>query len=181
MPWPDPSAVDNPTVRGVIKSAHLDAVNEALDYLFEHALGSDEEWTTYTPALTAATTSPTLGSGSSAVGRYFKQGRKVTFWARITFGTSGVAAGSGAYRFGLPVNADTTYLERRGMHFEAQDSSASAYLTHGFASIGASSYAHLFYGAAFPSGSLSQVSNSVPWTWAASDRIDLWGTYESTV
>lgn len=57
----------------------------------------------YTPALTAPTTNPTLGSGSSAVGEYEKFGDWVVGTGEIVFGASGVAAGSGFYEISLPV------------------------------------------------------------------------------
>jgi hypothetical protein len=68
---------------------------------------SDGQLQTYTPALTAPTTNPTLGSGSSVVGRYVRGGRMVTVWVRIGFGSSGVSAGSGQYTVSLPVAAST--------------------------------------------------------------------------
>lgn len=60
-------------------------------------------YTSYTPTLTAITTPPTLGTGSSAVGYYKRLGRWVRGKAVITFGTSGVVAGSGYYGLLLPV------------------------------------------------------------------------------
>ena len=57
----------------------------------------------WVPVLTAVTTNPTLGTGSSATGRYTENGKLVQGWARILFGTSGTAAGSGEYRISLPV------------------------------------------------------------------------------
>ncbi len=56
----------------------------------------------YTPALTATTTNPTLGTGSVATGRYFQFGKFVIANFAIKFGTSGTNAGSGAYRVSLP-------------------------------------------------------------------------------
>lgn len=67
-------------------------------------------WTSWTPALTAATTNPTLGTGSSVDGRYFQIGKLVIASFTIQFGTSGFSAGSGEYRVSLPVAADTTNL-----------------------------------------------------------------------
>ena len=67
-------------------------------------------WTSWTPALTAATTNPTLGTGSSIAGRYCQIGKLVIASFTIQFGTSGTNAGSGEYRLSLPVAADTTNL-----------------------------------------------------------------------
>ena len=58
-------------------------------------------WTSYTPVL-AATTNPVLGTGGSAVGRYTKHGKVVTFSTSITFGTSGFTSGDGPWTVSLP-------------------------------------------------------------------------------
>ena len=65
-------------------------------------------WANWTPALTATTTNPTLGTGSVATGRYFQLGKLVVANFKIQFGTSGTSAGSGAYRVSLPVACSTT-------------------------------------------------------------------------
>ena len=62
----------------------------------------------YTPILTAVTTDPTLGTGSSSIGYYSLVGTTVTAWATIEFGTSS-AAGSGELRFSLPLPATAPY------------------------------------------------------------------------
>lgn len=64
-------------------------------------------WSTYTPTLTAATTNPTLGSGSSRIGRYIEIGDLVIASVVIKFGSSGTGAGNGAYEISLPVTART--------------------------------------------------------------------------
>ena len=63
--------------------------------------------TSYTPALQASTTNPTLGTGSTALGWYFYgPGNTVTVGFFIQFGSSGVNAGSGQYLITLPVAAN---------------------------------------------------------------------------
>lgn len=57
---------------------------------------------TYTPALTALTTNPTLGAGSSQLGSYSLSGKIMTGAFFVAFGTSGSAIGSGAYMVSLP-------------------------------------------------------------------------------
>jgi hypothetical protein len=61
--------------------------------------------TAYTPALTASTTNPSLGTGGfpETTGRYSQNGKIVTGYARVAAGTTSVTAGSGTYRISLPV------------------------------------------------------------------------------
>lgn len=61
-------------------------------------------WTSWNPALTAASSNPTLGSGSSVAGSYLQMGKFVVASGIIRFGSSGVNAGSGEYYVSLPVN-----------------------------------------------------------------------------
>ena len=57
---------------------------------------------TYTPALTAVTTNPTLGTGSFQEARYQLIQKRAFVQGAIYFGSSGSAAGSGAYRISVP-------------------------------------------------------------------------------
>lgn len=59
--------------------------------------------TSWTPALTATSVNPTLGSGSVQTGSYFRLGRLIVALGRIKFGASGTAAGSGTYEISMPV------------------------------------------------------------------------------
>ncbi len=65
--------------------------------------GIQAAWVSYTPALTATTTNPTLGTGSTTNGSYLQIGKDVTGSAEIVWGTAGVAAGTGNYNISLPV------------------------------------------------------------------------------
>ena len=79
----------------------------------------------YTPALTASVSDPTLGSGSSTSGFYIVDGKLVTVWSGIIFGSSGAAAGSGTYRVSLPVAADPSQGRFLGSGFLFKDGVAS--------------------------------------------------------
>jgi hypothetical protein len=57
---------------------------------------------TYTPALTAVTTNPTLGTGSFQEGRYQLLQKRAFVEGAVYFGSSGAAAGTGAYRISVP-------------------------------------------------------------------------------
>ena len=65
-------------------------------------------WESYTPVLTATTTNPTLGTGSTTNGWYTRIQNFVMGIAYFAFGSSGAAAGSGDYFISLPVTANTT-------------------------------------------------------------------------
>jgi hypothetical protein len=66
------------------------------------------KWKAYTPTLTGAVTNPTLGS-STVTGRYTQVGKTVICHVLYTIVTGGAFnAGSGLYRFSLPVAANTT-------------------------------------------------------------------------
>lgn len=64
--------------------------------------GRYKAWGTYTPALTATTTNPTLGTGSAQLGKWSKEGTHATVAVFLKFGSSGAAPGSGTYEISLP-------------------------------------------------------------------------------
>lgn len=176
MPYP---ATPKTWVAGdVLTAAQLNAeVRDAL--LGAFPLGPpDAAWTAYTPALTAATTNPTLGTGSAAHGRYTRIGRTIIGRAIVAFGTSGVAAGSGSYRFSLPVMPAThTGASPNGGRLIGQaflwDNSATN-VDLGFLWIPSAGvqYAQINTD---PTG----VTDALPWVWAASDSLEIAFTYEA--
>lgn len=137
-----------------------------------------EPWQDYTPVLTASTTNPTLGTGSSAQARYQRQYGLVTYQGIIQFGTSGTAAGSGEYRISLPVTAQTGISFRRIGVVNAYDSSAgdTCILTGYLAS---SATAEAFFSNTWPLGTLTKLGAAQPMAWAASDEIFFTFTYEA--
>ena len=65
--------------------------------------GIQAAWATYTPAVTASTTNPTMGTtGLIQTGDYNRIGKTILGRFNITFGT-GMTAGSGTYNISLPV------------------------------------------------------------------------------
>ena len=137
------------------------------------ALGS--AWTTYTPALTAFTTNPTLGTGSVQSGRYTQVGKFVVASFDIRFGTSGTAAGSGQYYVSLPVNADTTQPAVVGI----------AYLQNGALGqpvsvlIDTTARVSMFYPSTWPAGTSSPVGSAAPWAWGVSHILRGTITYQA--
>lgn len=129
-------------------------------------------WQSWTPALTASTTNPTLGSGSEQKGRWRRVENLVIATAKIKFGTSGTNPGSGTYSVSLPVPAAVS----------GSDGGAIGYGWIGDASVGdlrtcvyrpffANSKAEVY----FTGVASNAVTNAVPWTWAAND--ELWATF----
>lgn len=148
------------------------AVVDATDFdshLRDFAL-SFGAWGSYTPALTATTTNPTLGSGSTASGRYAKVQRTVFGTFDITFGSSGVAAGSGTYLISVPTNILSSWPANapvgRAVLFDSSGSVAGY-----FDLISNYNNFRIRYQATWPTGSLTYVNDSTPWTWAAGDYI----------
>jgi len=136
-------------------------------------------WTSYTPVLTAITTNPTLGTGSSATGRFVQVGKLVVAQGGFSFGTAGVAAGSGNYVISLPVTADTTLSNRPIGAWVPFDSSAGAGNALCLAFLTASTTMQARYPATWPNGATTPISNAAPWVWAASDTINFSIVYEA--
>lgn len=135
--------------------------------------GGGSAWTSYTPTLTATTSNPTLGSGSTRSGAYMQVGKMVTVRATVKFGTSGTAAGSGTYEISLPVTAKTITTGRQQGTATFFDNSANDFGDGAvFIDNGATTKAKL-------SMDSTVVTNSAPWTWGASDQIDFTMTYEA--
>lgn len=129
--------------------------------------------TTFTPALTASTTNPTLGTTNKIdTGGYYQVGKHVWGWGHIRFGTAGSpSAGSGAYDVSLPVApASPTDSSHIGT-FYAVDSSAGANILGMVAILAAGNTTARLLAPNFGSSTYSSASNSFPWTWAASDSI----------
>lgn len=128
-------------------------------------------WEAWTPTLTASTTNPTLGTGSSRVGRYGQVNKIVTGYGKITFGTSGTAAGNGFYSVTVPITAQasaptvpigTVYLGDGGVNVRV-----------GVLVLGSTTTATIRYDA----GAL--VTQAAPWAWGANALILYNFTYEA--
>ena len=129
------------------------------------------EWTSYTPVLTATTTNPTLGTGSSATGAYARVQNLIVYNFLITFGTSGVVAGVGDYKVSLPVTANATsafYQASNGQTSFFDNSANVVYF--GNAWLGTTTTLSLLYATGFNS-TLNTVSATAPAIPAASDAI----------
>lgn len=137
-------------------------------------LGDGSGYTAYTPTVTGSVSNPGLGSTGTASGRYVQIGKHVHALIAITFAGSGITAGSGDYRIGLPVPASTAVnLYGFGYHYDA--SAGSPYTLPLVATVGgSSSNTALIYGTA---GSV--VGSSNPAAPAVNDMIVLSLVYEA--
>jgi hypothetical protein len=135
--------------------------------------GYEAAWTTYTPALTATTTSPTLGTGSAAAGRYIRIGKTVHFFASITFGSSGVAAGSGTYQVSLPVSFRSDWRGSAiGQSVLSQGGTEALRHVRGIADLSDNKVEIVSEAGVY-------VTHAVPIAWAANHIIRVAGTYEA--
>lgn len=144
------------------------------------SVGNFGAWATYTPALTASTTNPTLGTSPTQTGYYVQIGKFVQVAATIEFGTGGsVSAGSGTYYVSVPVARNTTSIGTDLLLGQARlvDSSTSQVAYVSLRAV-TSTTVSLSY-VVSPPVAATFVTNAVPWTWAAGDSLSLYLSYEA--
>ncbi len=135
-------------------------------------------FTSYTPTLTASGSNPTLGTGSTAAGKYLQVRKTVIAQFQIIFGSS-MATGSGTYYVSLPVTASTTNPYRHIGEGYFYDSSASALLRPALTLPNNGTKVRATYPATWPTGTETSVAHAVPWTWAQSDQLNGFVVYEA--
>jgi hypothetical protein len=70
-------------------------------------LGTFTDWTSHSVAWTAVSVNPSIGNGS-LLGQYMQVGKLVVYGVSVGWGSS-TTNGTGAWRFDLPVTADSSY------------------------------------------------------------------------
>ena len=143
--------------------------------------GIQAAWSTYTPALTASTANPTLGTGATQLGRYWQVGKSITCHGKIVFGASGSAAGTGTYQIRLPVAANiAAWNDRRIGLATILDVSTGNQATP-FANLDPASggFFTMAYLTALPASNAILVAAAAPWAWAAGDTLWWAVTYEA--
>lgn len=125
--------------------------------------------TTWTPVLRATTTNPTLGTGATQLSHVWLNGNHVTLWFQITFGTSGVVAGSGNYSIALPAAypAMAGHLDVTLGTIRLVDSSGGPAVKLAIPTLNLAAQEFTMR----TTDTAAVVTNAVPWTWAASDVI----------
>jgi hypothetical protein len=133
-------------------------------------------WQAYTPALTAATTNPTLGTGSTQQGRYVQIGKFVHAEVFIGFGTSGTAAGSGIYSISLPVAGNQ---QAQAVVIGDGLIKCAGLSTFVETLYNTTTTATVRYCTAAVNGTLTTVTHAVPGAWTINDQLIVSFTYEA--
>lgn len=130
---------------------------------------------TWVPALTAATTNPTLGTGSVRTGMYTLTGKICTFTVIVQFGTSGINVGSGNYQISLPIPT----VQNESFFGTARNSSNPyVWVSENIAGDPTLVLKALPTTAGNPTANLT---NSSPTTWTAGARFTCNGSYHWTL
>lgn len=134
------------------------------------------EWGLWTPALTVISgTDPTLGVGAITDGEWINNGGLITAQFRINFGTSGVAAGSGIYTIDTPVPINASWLTTGSIAIGqaiVRDATGPVIRSRTVRINGASSVV-------MSADAGANVTDAVPWTWAANDTLNGTFTYRA--
>jgi hypothetical protein len=136
---------------------------------------ADQAWTSYTPVVTASTTSPT--NWGTATGRYTQNGKLVVYTYRLICGPS-FTAGSGMYYISLPVTAaraGSTPWVGGGSTYLYDSSTQNGY--NGLAYLSSTTVLQIIY--PLPSGTSNYIGAAAPWTWANGDEINGIFIYEA--
>lgn len=128
-------------------------------------------WFNYTPTWTGTTTNPVIGDGAIA-GYLSCQGSTVNVRVNIQTGAS-TTYGSGFYIISLPLTAKTGGAVGHAINGGAFDTSVNQYFPL-YVRIDPNTSSTLRIGA----HGQTPITPTAPFTWAASDILQLWGAYE---
>ena len=135
-----------------------------------------DAWTSYTPTLTASTTNPTNWTQTG----YFMRAGKLVIAKFVVLAGGGMTKGSGTYRVALPVNANTTMATMGSLYIGTvtlrDASTGNTYYAQ--AAVADTAYITLNYAATYGGGA-TNVTDTAPWTWEASDTISATIVYEA--
>jgi hypothetical protein len=131
-----------------------------------------EAWTSYTA--TVASTSVTLGTGGTNVARYIQYGKTIHAAGTISIGTGGSFTGTDI-TIALPAAAATGINFMGNAYAFDSGGSPERILGVAIATAGASTMIFRFGGATADTA----LGATTPFTWAVSDRLDWFITYEA--
>lgn len=139
---------------------------------------NDTSWTSFTPVWSGATTPYTVGNGS-LVGAYKKIGSLVFVRIRGVVGSTSVL-GTGQMRLTLPFPASSnSVFHLPATIFDASASSTWRATLAENTNVAGKQTGAVLIDSATAGGALRSISNSVPFTWAAGDIVDVMGFYEA--
>jgi hypothetical protein len=132
-------------------------------------------FTSYTPTWSSTGSAPSLGNGS-IVGKWWRQGQTVRFSILLTAGST-TSFGTGEWTFTLPLAAESSQSLSFNVTGVARDSSAGN-APFPVISTGSLMASASIFGIWNPVGSSSNtVTNTLPFTWATSDVLEISGSY----
>lgn len=164
--YPNPTIANDAVDTAQIADDAVETAQIADDAVTNAQIGIG--YATYTPSLTASSSNPTLGSGSSQSGLWIQIGELGIVHFRIDFGSSGTAAGSGNYRVSLPFTIGASMPGSSAGTAVCFDSSASDSFPLVAVPVAGNTFVEFFISSSLTAGS---VTNAAPFAWAASDFI----------
>lgn len=136
---------------------------------------ASDEWTSWSPAWTATSVNPAIGDGT-LVGRYFKVGRFVMEYIKLTYGSTSTA-GTGAWIFSRALTSSARLMPGSiGYVFDASTTRQYAMM------IDVASTTTILPKVILTNSTYAEydsVSAGAPITWAVSDTLTLLNLYEA--
>lgn len=127
-------------------------------------------WSQYNPTWTASSSNPSWGNTDLSRCLYTTIGKIVIFELFIIFGST-ATFGTGYWTFTMPIPAKNQFTSKVTLY----DDNLGKWFTLGGIRCAGANF-NIYYPTAFTGGD-STLSNSIPFTWAQSDRILASGTY----
>lgn len=130
------------------------------------------EATLYTPSLEAATSNPTLGTSPIQEGMWFRNGELAHVYFYIQFGTGSPTAGTGSYFVTLPTDAPVLdlgldrFATGEAIMVDSSGGPEAKLATPYWKSGDSTAQMRIGIGE-----TITDVSASAPWTWAANDYV----------
>jgi hypothetical protein len=132
-------------------------------------------WQGWTPALTASSSNPTLGSGAVTDGRYFQIGSLVIAVIDLRVGTTSWNAGSGTYSFSVPIARSASQLPNMGFGLAFDGGGSDGYIANVQRNSGDTSKVNI---RVHTTGDAPVVTHAVPVAWGQNTQFLLTVVYE---
>jgi hypothetical protein len=133
-----------------------------------------DPWTAYTPSWSSSGTAPAIGNGT-LTGGFIEANKLIHFWVSMTAGST-TTYGTGNWTITLPV-ADVG--QRFSFSGIARDTSASASYPIAGERISSATLQLRAWPTSAAGAVFTNLSSTVPFTWATGDSFTLNGTYEA--